>query len=405
MTGAAVVEDDRGLGEQHADEEVPHHPAGGRKPEDTVALLRVEVQAELLELLYEDPAVALDDRLRQAGGARGVEHPERVVEGQLLELDLARLARVEQLPVADRVAQAGEVGLGLQVGQDDRVLDRLHLGEQPGDDVGAVEVASVVAVAVDAEEHLGLDLREAVDHAAGAEVGRAARPDGADRGGGEEGDQGLGQVRHVGGDAVAGTDPERAQCRGRPRDLVAQLAPGQRVDLAQLRRVPDRDPVRRLVGEQVLGVVEPRAREPLGAGHLAIAEDALVRCRRTDAEELPDRGPEVLELVHRPAPQGPVVAVELESALGLEPAHVAGHVRALDGLRRGLPELDRALAHRRRSPTLTPSPPRSTPGRRCAPGVAVERPDQRQGEVVGALERVLSRSPSACRSAGGDSGA
>ena len=85
MAGAAVVEHDRGGGEQAGDEEVPHHPAGGREPEDAVAGLGVDVEVELLQVLEQDPAVALDDRLRQPGGARGVEDPERVVEGHALE--------------------------------------------------------------------------------------------------------------------------------------------------------------------------------------------------------------------------------------------------------------------------------------------------------------------------------
>src|SRR3712207_7163838 len=35
----AVVEDDRRVGEQHADQEVPHHPPGGGEPEDAVVLV------------------------------------------------------------------------------------------------------------------------------------------------------------------------------------------------------------------------------------------------------------------------------------------------------------------------------------------------------------------------------
>ena len=48
------------------------------------------------------------------------------------------------------------------------------------DHLAAVEVLAAVAVAVDREEDLRLDLGEAVDDAGGAEVGRAARPDRAD---------------------------------------------------------------------------------------------------------------------------------------------------------------------------------------------------------------------------------
>jgi hypothetical protein len=38
------------------------------EPEDAVLILRVDVEVELLQVLEQDPAVALDDRLRQAGG-------------------------------------------------------------------------------------------------------------------------------------------------------------------------------------------------------------------------------------------------------------------------------------------------------------------------------------------------
>ena len=39
----------------------------------------------LLELLEQDAPVTLDDRLGQAGGARGIEHPQGVLEADLLE--------------------------------------------------------------------------------------------------------------------------------------------------------------------------------------------------------------------------------------------------------------------------------------------------------------------------------
>src|SRR5690349_4248448 len=96
MRRVPVEEDDRGLREQSADEEVPHHPARRREPEEPVSLPRVEVQAELLEVLEQNAALAVDDRLREAGRARAVQHPERVVEGKLRELEVGR----RELPVA-----------------------------------------------------------------------------------------------------------------------------------------------------------------------------------------------------------------------------------------------------------------------------------------------------------------
>ena len=244
----------------------------------------------------------------------------------------------QEVVPADRAAQLRDVRLGVEVGDDDGVLDRGHLGKQAGDDLAAIEVAAVVAVAVDAEEHLRLDLREPVDDRAGAEVGRAARPDRADRCGGEEGDHRLGQVRDVGDDPVAAPDSALAQSGGRAGDVLAELAPGHRAELAQLGRVLDREPVAGLAREQILGVVELGAGEPARAGHVAAGEDALVGRRGADAEVVPDRRPEVFELVDRPAPQGFVVIAEAEAPVGFEPAHVGGQVGALDHLGGGRPE-------------------------------------------------------------------
>src|SRR5207302_6126641 len=60
-----------------------------------------------------------------------------------------------------------------------------------------------VRVSLYGEEHLGLDLGEAVEHGVHAEVGRAARPDGAHTRCGQKGDGRFGDVRHVADDAVA----------------------------------------------------------------------------------------------------------------------------------------------------------------------------------------------------------
>ncbi len=302
MAGVAVVEDDRGAGEEAGDEEVPHHPAGRREPEEAIAGVGVDVEVELLQVLEQDPALALDDRLRQAGGAGGVEDPERVVEGDALEPQLGALARREQLLPGDRPVEPAEVGVRVEVGEDDGPLEARHRRLQLGDHVAAVKVPAAVAVAVDREQDLGLDLGEAVDDAGGSEVGRAARPDCADAGGREEGGDRLGDVRHVGDDPIAALDPEPAQAGGQRRDLSAQLAPAQLLQLAQLGGVQDRGLGVVLAGEDVLGVVEAGSRKPLGAGHLAAAEHRLGVAVGPHREEVPDRGPEPVEVLDRPAP-------------------------------------------------------------------------------------------------------
>ena len=209
--GAPVVEHDRGLGEQAAEQQVPHHPARRREPEQAVAGARVHVQVQRLQVLEQDAALPLDDRLRQAGRPRRVEHPERVVERQPLGGQRSRLQ--ELVPVA----------LAAEVRQHERPLERRDLPLQLGDDLAPVEILAAVAVAVDREQHLRADLGEAVDHAAHAEVGRAARPDRADRRAGQERGGRLGDVRHVGDHPVAALDARGAQ--------AGRDAPGQRAQL------------------------------------------------------------------------------------------------------------------------------------------------------------------------------
>ena len=94
-----------------------------------------------------------------------------------------------------------------------------------------------VAVAVGGDQHLRLDLAEAVEHALDAEIRRARRPDRAEARGGEHRDDRLRHVRQVAGDPVAGADalgraarPRSARPRraARPRTARAGCRPRRR---------------------------------------------------------------------------------------------------------------------------------------------------------------------------------
>ena len=97
----AVEQHDGAAVQQHRDRDVPHRPGGGGEPQRPVAGADVEVQAEQPQVLEQDAAVAVDDRLRQPGGARGEQHVERVVERDLVEGQLPGLG--EQLVPRHRV--------------------------------------------------------------------------------------------------------------------------------------------------------------------------------------------------------------------------------------------------------------------------------------------------------------
>src|SRR4051794_5909534 len=104
----------------------------------------------------------------------------------------------------------------------------------------------------------------------------------------------------------------------------------------------DRDAAVWSAAEDVLRVAEPRPRKPVGSRHLARGENALVRLARVDLEELPDRRPEVLELVHRPLPHVAVVP-ERQAARLVEPFAVARDRRRGDPLRARRPDDRRRL--------------------------------------------------------------
>ena len=171
--GAAVVQHDGQARQQAPGQVVPHHPAGRGVPGEDVAGPQVLMEGERLEVLEHDPAVAVHDRLGQARGARGVDHPERMVERHLLELGLA-LTGGQVLPAREPRGAGGShrAGRADQVHHDHRGQARQG-GHHIVDHLGPGELLASVPVAVPGDEHGRLDLREPVDDAAGAEVGRA----------------------------------------------------------------------------------------------------------------------------------------------------------------------------------------------------------------------------------------
>lgn len=105
---------------------------------------------------------------------------------------------------------------GAQRGQ--RLLQSCHLAP-------AVHGPAVPPVAVGGHEQDGLELSEAGGGTLPAVVLTAGRPDRADAGGGQEGDQGRGGVGQVADDPVPGPHPGLAQPAGERGDLRAQLRP------------------------------------------------------------------------------------------------------------------------------------------------------------------------------------
>ena len=87
-----------------------------------------------------------------------------------------------------------------------------------------IEDPAAVAVAVRDEQHFGCDLAEPVDHAGGAELGSAARPDRAEARRRQEAHDRRQPVRKHGCDAVAPGDAKSGEPGSGRADPFGQLA-------------------------------------------------------------------------------------------------------------------------------------------------------------------------------------
>ena len=200
---------------------------------------RSQCEAERLEVLEDDPAVGLDDRLRGPGGARRVQDPQRVVEREGDRVELGRLGR--ELVPPERTREAWSFPWDRDHRAQpapQRVGERARL-------VGEAEVLPAIAVAVGDDEDRRVDLPEPVDHAGDPELRGAGGPHRADAGGTEKGrncDRAIGEHRRH---PVAGTDAEaseagRDRAGGRPQLAVGQLARPSALVLGQHREVTAR---------------------------------------------------------------------------------------------------------------------------------------------------------------------
>jgi len=297
------------------------------------------VQQVGLQRLEHEAAMAVHDRLGHAGGARRIDDPQRMVERYRRERAVGcageRIGPAHHLHRCACGTHRAQARPAVEVGHED---DRAHAGQLPhelANHVAPVEVLAAVAIAVDREQHLRLDLPEAVEHAHRPHVGRRARPDRAQARGRQQRDHGLRNVRHVRDAAIAGGDAEPLQRRGERAGLRAQAIPADLGARLQFRL----EHQRRTIGvgvhprrrEQVLGVIERFAFEPARAGHLARRQSSRTGRVGDHASPLVERLPEILEVLDRPGPQRLVVG-EREPASLPQPLAITRDAGARDSL-------------------------------------------------------------------------
>ena len=339
--GVAVVDHAGGARQQAAELRVPHHPAGGAVPVvalakavGLVAAADVVVQHLELQRHQHRTAVAVHDGLGQAGGAAGVDDPQRVVKRQPHGLESHRFSVISG-GSASPACPSSYRNRSIQIAEQHRVLHAGQVLAQLGQHGAAVVVAAAVGHAVHTDQHLGLDLPKAVEHRVRAHVGRADAPHTTDAHRGQKGDHGLGHVGQVGGHAVAGLDALGLEVQRQRRHLAAQLGPAQLAVLALFVAADDGGQACGVGGihmpQRLACVVDLGARKPHRAGHGVLGEHGGVGRGRLQIKVVPHALPEGVEFGGGPAPQR-VVAVELQAALVAQPVLVQAD---LGDVRRG----------------------------------------------------------------------
>jgi len=199
--------------------------------------------------------------------------------------------------------QAAEYGSVVEIRHYDNTLDGWNLRHDLAHSRQAVDLLPCVAVAIGAEQHLWLDLAEAVQYALHAEIRRARRPHGAERRRGKHRDHGFRNVRQEPRHPVARTNARIRESGGDGRDLVTELRVRQHATAAALVAADQRRMII-VVTQQVLGEVESCAEEPSRArdrirrGHSIESVNHVGPCAPNgkhvsdDAAEFPDRRPE-----------------------------------------------------------------------------------------------------------------
>ena len=252
-------------------------------------------------MLEQGAAGAVHHRLGWSGGAGGEHHEQRVVEVQPRpRRGLRRRLFGLDVEPGDRPP----AGLGGWAAVEDehgaQARQRVEQGVQ-GVATGAGPVRGAAAIH---HQRRGLDLLEPTEQGAGSHVGHGRGDRGAERGGGEHGDDGAGVVRGDHHDAVAGAHAVPGEGGRGGADPGAQRGAGDVLDAAVAVHGGQRGPVVVDAGQraqQVLGVVQPHVGEEHRGLDVVTGAHDLGRALPRQLRPLQEQPPERPVLGHRPA--------------------------------------------------------------------------------------------------------
>ena len=227
---------------------------------------------ELLHVMDQDAAGALNHALRQTRGPRGEHDIERMLEGKLLELDLQTALLRQKLPVMNGLGNGADVGLVFGVGNDNDFLDRRKILQDFGHAGNGIEALALEEVAVGRKKDLRLDLSEAIQDPLDPEIGGAGGPNRPDAGRRQHCRYGFGHVRQKTGNTIARADAACFEALRQSRDPVVEFGIGD-PDGRTILALEDQGHGIVPEAQKVFRKVQTRAGKPFGAGHFFYVVD------------------------------------------------------------------------------------------------------------------------------------
>ena len=193
-----------------------------------------------------------------------------------------------------------------------------------------LQIFAAVGDAIDGDQHLGADLLKAIQHRVGAHVGRTHAPNAANAGDRQKRHHGFGNIGQIRCHALAWLHALRLQMQSQRRHLALQLGPRHFTPLTAFVVADDGGHARRMGGihmaQHLLGIVHLRTNKPPRTRHDIALQHTAVRRGRLKLQIVPSRLPKVLEVRHRPPPQG-LVIVKLQLAMLGQPLLVKANLR------------------------------------------------------------------------------
>ena len=221
------------------------------------------MDAAELELFEQSASVAVNDAFRHPCRPRREQHPERVAELDIGELDRARRGG-RRRPIDRRRPDRDRGGVGVTGDPHDALHGRKRC-EDLRQFCAAIAVLAAEPISRSGDDHLRLELLKARRYRAGTELRRTHRPDRADRCCGEQRDDRFAHVRKDGYHPIAGLDTDRPEMGGEGAHLCAKLGEG---DLRAASVLGDGDERHPLVSvEKVARVVQGASWEPARLRH------------------------------------------------------------------------------------------------------------------------------------------